>query len=67
MSDHVPVGEVTITLSIAPDGDLIVGTEWDEDIPFVNLLGMVEIAKDTILRSVPDQDDNGTPEDETPA
>ena len=55
MSDLVSVGEITITLSIAPDADLIVGTEWDETIPFVNLLGMVEMAKDTILRSVPDE------------
>lgn len=54
MSDQVAIGDITITLAIGPDGDLIVSTTWDDGVPFVNLLGMVEMAKDTILRSVSD-------------
>lgn len=41
---------ITITRNLTDEGDDI-RTEWNEDSPLIELLGLVEYARDTILRA----------------
>lgn len=43
------VGSITITYYMDEDGDLNTGVSVDGDIPIVTQLGLLELAKDSIL------------------
>lgn len=47
---------ITITRNLTDEGD-DVSTEWSEDAPLIELLGLVEYARDIILRAYVDGDE----------
>ena len=44
------LGSITISYELDDDGDMITGVSIDGDLPIVTQLGLIELAKDTILR-----------------
>lgn len=56
--DTIPIGEITIAYYLDTDGTPIVSTDLPgtDDIPAVVQLGMLEMARDTLLRTI-----NGDP------
>ena len=61
MSDGLLLGTVVITKTLAAD-DILIDVQWTtpdgEDLAMVDALGMIEMAKDTILRSSDQQEDD---------
>lgn len=51
-----PIGKITITYDLASDGDIHTVLDVEGDLPIVVQLGLLELAKDTILNP-PDDDD----------
>lgn len=48
----VPIHTITITSGIDPDdGTATYDVEWNDDLGFVEALGLLEAAKDTIIRT----------------
>lgn len=43
------VGSITITYEIDEDGDMLTGVSIEGELPVVTQLGLLELAKDTIL------------------
>jgi hypothetical protein len=48
---------IQIALSIEEDGHKIVRVDWTEDAELVELLGMLKMAEDTILRAKEEDDE----------
>lgn len=48
------LGSITISYELDDDGDMITGVSIDGDLPIVTQLGLIELAKDTILRMDPE-------------
>ena len=46
---EMEIGSVVITYSMADDGDLITDVSVEGDIPIATQLGLLELAKDSIL------------------
>lgn len=51
------VGSITITYEMMDDGDIITGLNVDGDLPVVTQLGLLELAKDTILQNTQGEQD----------
>lgn len=51
------IGEIKISYEMAEDGDVLTNVEVDGELPFVTQLGLLEMAKDTLLRGVDDEED----------
>lgn len=50
MNEHyMNVGSITITYEIDEDGDMLTGVSIEGELPVVTQLGLLELAKDTIL------------------
>lgn len=47
MSDNVNLG--TITYDMTDDGDMLTGVSVDGDMPIVTQLGLLDLARDTVL------------------
>lgn len=50
------IGSIVITYSMADDGDLLTDVTVEGDIPVATQLGLLELAKDSILIGVVDDD-----------
>lgn len=50
------VGEITITYELAEDGDMITTLNVEGDIHVATQLGLLELAKDTILHAEEDEE-----------
>lgn len=46
---EMEIGSIVITYSMADDGDLITDVSVEGDIPIATQLGLLELAKDSIL------------------
>lgn len=55
MSDTVSIGTITITYDATPDGDLITGVTATGDMPLVTKLGLLDLARDTMLNGHDDE------------
>lgn len=53
---EMQVGSITITYSMADDGDMLTDVSVDGDMPVVTQLGLLELAKDSILIGTVDDD-----------
>lgn len=54
--DDLPVTTITITRSLTPHGDDITAVHVDGDNTLVTLLGLLELAKDTLIRDAMNDD-----------
>lgn len=64
MSDPYVVGTITVSLKVR-DSDTVVGiTLPREELSVVQMLGMLELARDAILNPEADDEDNEVDEDE---
>lgn len=43
-------GNIKISYDVWPDGDIVTAVDVEGDIPLVTQLGLLELAKDTILK-----------------
>ncbi|GAB3192076.1 hypothetical protein [Nesterenkonia suensis] len=65
--DHggaIALGTISISYAIDPDGQPDVGMSFAEDLPLVTQLGMLALAKDTLLRADEWDDDYDEEDDE---
>jgi hypothetical protein len=53
-----PIGTLKIHYVLDEDGDILTGVEVEGEIPVVVQLGLLEMAKDTILNPPDDDDDD---------
>lgn len=51
------VGSITITYNMADDGDMLTDVSVEGELPIVTQLGLLELAKDSILIGTVDDDD----------
>lgn len=49
-------GQMTVTYEVWPDGDIVTNLTVEGDIPLVTQLGLLELAKDTILKKAAGED-----------
>lgn len=49
MTERQKIGYIHIDYTIAPDGDLQTRLDFEGDIPLVTQLGLIELAKDSLL------------------
>lgn len=52
----VQIGQITITHTLNDDGETITGLTVDGDMPLATSLGLLELAKDTLLRGAPNDE-----------
>jgi hypothetical protein len=52
----IPVGSIHISYSMGTDGDLLTDVSVDGDIPIATQLGLLELAKDSILIGIGDDE-----------
>lgn len=59
MSDQnqVEVGSIHVTYELAPDGDMLTSVEVLGDMPLVVSLGLLDMARDTLLSGLGDGED----------
>lgn len=55
--NELELGEIVLTYSITEDGDIMSGLSITGEIPVAMQLGLLELAKDTILRGIYEDDD----------
>lgn len=58
MSDHVSIGTITITYDMTDDSDMLTGVSVDGDMPIVTQLGLLDLARDTILAGCYDTEED---------
>lgn len=49
-------GNIKISYDVWPDGDIVTAVNVEGDIPLVTQLGLLELAKDTILKKAAGED-----------
>lgn len=52
----VEVGRITITMRLTDD-DQLVNVDFDDDLAVVSVLGMLDLARDTVLHPPAEEDD----------
>lgn len=50
-------GNINISYDVWPDGDIVTAVNVEGDIPLVTQLGLLELAKDTILKKAAGEDE----------
>ena len=51
------IGFIHIDYTLQPDGDVTTSVDCEGEIPLVTKLGLLEMAKDTLLHPEPDTED----------
>lgn len=57
MPDDMVVATITITYEMDDRGDLVTNVNIEGDIPIVTQLGLLEMAKDSILIGIDEEED----------